>query len=227
VRDLRHLIRAASRQYVIKRPISIAFDEWNVWYRTFGEALQPAPALEEQHDLVDALCVAAFLNMLRRCCDAVSIANFSQTVNALCAVLTRSDGLVLQTVYYPLVMQREFSGDTVLDALAESDCFDTNLLGEQRTVGYLDACVTLDKDARALYLSCVNFHHSEGMRLRLKGIGAEEVAVHVLTGPDPESANTFDQPDVVAVRKETRRIGAGSLIELEPHSANVIELKLD
>ncbi len=226
IRDLHHLIRAARRRYNIQRPISIAFDEWNVWYRTFASAAEEDPRLEEPYNLCDALCVAAFLNMLRRSSDAVGMANFAQTVNVLGAILTRPDGLVLQTVYYPLVMQAETGGSVVLDVLTESDHFETKLWGRQHRVGYLDACVTLNEAARTLRLSCVNFHRSEGMRLRLLGVRNAEATLQVLTGPDTDAANTFERSDEVTVRAEIRSIGADGVIELEPHSANVIELAL-
>ena len=228
VRDLHHLIRAARRRFGIRRPISIAFDEWNVWYRTFPEAVKEDPLLEEQYNLGDALCVAAFLNMLRRNCDAVGMANLAQTVNVLGAILTRPDGLVLQTIYHPLVMQRELSGPIVLDGLAESDQFETRLAGRKYSVGYLDACVTLDEAQRKLYLSCVNFHREEGMRLRLRVSTrmAPEATLHSLTGPDPEAANTFEQPEAVRAYTETRTMTADGYIELPPHSANVLEVGL-
>jgi alpha-N-arabinofuranosidase len=226
VRDLHHLTGAARRRYGILRPISIAFDEWNVQYRTLPESVREDPRLEEPYSLGDALCVAAFLNMLRRCSDAVGMANFAQTVNVLGAILTRTDGLVLQTVYYPLAMQADIGDGIVLDALAESDQFETRVSGRQYSVGYLDACATLDEAARTLALSCVNFHHSQGMRLRLVGVSPAEATIHILSGPDPDAANTFESPDAVTVRTETQKVGADGVIELGPHSANVVELRL-
>jgi alpha-N-arabinofuranosidase len=92
IRDLHHLIRAARRQYGIMRPISIAFDEWNVWYRTFADALQPDPRLEEAYSLGDALCVL-FPQCVRRSCDAIGM---GRSVGHIGSILTSPDGLVLR-----------------------------------------------------------------------------------------------------------------------------------
>jgi alpha-N-arabinofuranosidase len=226
IRDLHHLIRAARRQYGINRPISIAFDEWNVWYRTLADALQPDPRLEEPYSLGDALCVAAFLNVLRRSCDAIGMANFAQTVNVVGAILTSPDGLVLQTVYYPLLMQREHGGRTILDVGVESDEFETMVGGQQYRVGYLDICATLDEERGMLYLSCVNFHRSEVMRLRVQGVRAGGGRFYSLMGASPDVTNTFEQPNAVTIMTEGRTIGSDGIIELPPHSAHVIEMSV-
>jgi len=226
VRDLHHMIRAARRRYRILQPISIAFDEWNVWYRTLGETIKENPLLEEPFDLRDALCVAAFLNMLRRCSDAIGMANFAQTVNLLGAVLTNADGLVLQTVYYPLLMQRQTANAIVLDALVESETFQATVNPLAYNIRYLDACVTLDEKARKLHLSLVNLHKSDTMRLSIRGVAPADVTFHSLTADSSDASNTFEKPDAVTLRTAERKIGAEGVIELEPHSAHLIEIGL-
>jgi alpha-L-arabinofuranosidase len=226
IRDLHHLVRAARRQYGIERPISIAFDEWNVWYRTLAQALQPDSPLEEPYNFGDALCVAAFLNVLNRSCGAVGMANFAQTVNVLGAITTSPEGLILQPVYFPLLMQREHSGSVVLDLGVESDEFEITVGGQHRRVAYLDVCATLDEEDGKLFLSCVNFHHSERMRLRIRGVPPGTAKVHSLTAADADATNTFERPDTVKVTSGERAIGKDGVIELEAHSAHVIETNI-
>ena len=47
----------------IKHPPRIAYDEWNVWYRTLDGGL------EERYDFSDALAVATYLNIFVRNCE--------------------------------------------------------------------------------------------------------------------------------------------------------------
>ena len=47
------------------RPIYIACDEWNVWYRARGNTQRGRRILEEHYNLEDALVVATFLNYVR------------------------------------------------------------------------------------------------------------------------------------------------------------------
>jgi len=229
VRDLWHLIDAARRRYRIQRPIRIAFDEWNSWHRTFPAAVREDPLLDEQYDLTDALCVAAFLNMLHRNCQAIGIANMAQMVNVLAPIITRPDGLLLQTIYYPLVMQREHSGPLALDVWVESDTFETAVL-EGESVGYLDASATIDEAARRLYISCVNLHREEGLRLALhvtEARVAPEGTRYTVDGPDVTATNTFEKPDTVTMTEQPLSGLSGQCtLELPPHSAHVVELSL-
>ena len=60
------------------RPIYIAFDEYNVWYRARGEGKQAGRRiLEEIYNLEDALVVATMLNTFVNNAHIVKIANMA------------------------------------------------------------------------------------------------------------------------------------------------------
>jgi alpha-L-arabinofuranosidase len=123
-------------------------------------------------------------------------------------------------------MQREHGGGTVLDLGVESDEFETTVGGQQYRIGYLDICATLDEEQGMLYLSCVNFHRSEVMRLRVQGVRVGGGRFYSLMGASPDATNTLEQPNAVTVMTEDRTIGSDGIIELPPHSAHVIEMSL-
>ena len=83
-------IRSRKRYY-------LAFDEWNVWYRTQnaesvnGHGKFAQHLVEEEYNLEDALVVAGFLNSFIRHADVVKIANLAQIVNVIAPILTRGD----------------------------------------------------------------------------------------------------------------------------------------
>ena len=88
-----------------EKRISVAFDEWNVWYkdREIDGSWTHAPHLiEEVYNLEDALVCAQFLNSFIRHADTVKIACIAQIVNVIAPILTRPDGLLIQSIYYPL-----------------------------------------------------------------------------------------------------------------------------
>ena len=58
------------------RPLFIAYDEWNVWYRTGN-----AQKLEEVYNFEDALGIGMFFNEFFRHADVVKMANLAQLVN--------------------------------------------------------------------------------------------------------------------------------------------------
>lgn len=220
---LAELIAGARREQKIEHPIGIAVDEWNSWYRA-----RKSP-LEERYDLTDAVCVATFLNLLRRRATSVKIANLAQLVNVIAPIFTREDGLFLQTIYWPLVAAARYSGPLLIRSDVEVDGFGSSrvLAG---SVPYVDALATLDPDARKLYLSIVNQHRQDAAEVRIllrdARIGGP-IQAHVVTGDRPDRTNSFEDPE--AVRLTTRAVPAPSaefVWEAPPLSASVIEIPL-
>jgi alpha-N-arabinofuranosidase len=68
IRCARALIERAAYAKKIARPPRIAYDEWNVWFRTDDGML------EERYSFPDALAVATYLNIFIRNCDWVRMA---------------------------------------------------------------------------------------------------------------------------------------------------------
>jgi hypothetical protein len=110
-------IEKARYEQKIARPIHIAYDEWNVWYRQRGRD----SGLEERYDLSDALAVASYLNVFVRHCRSVKIANLAQLVNVIAPIFTRPDGLFLQTIYHPLRLYAEHLREVALDVAVECE----------------------------------------------------------------------------------------------------------
>jgi len=100
------LIKAARATQTAPRPIYIAFDEWNVWYRTMKgdtEFEVGRGGLEERYNGEDALATGMFLNAFFRHADVVKLANMAQLVNVIAPIVTRKNGIFLQTIYWPLL----------------------------------------------------------------------------------------------------------------------------
>lgn len=217
------LIAGARREQKITHPIGISVDEWNSWYRA-----RKSP-LEERYDLTDAVCVASFINQLRRRADTVKIANLAQLVNVIAPIFTREDGLFLQTIYWPLLAAARYSGPVLVRGDVDVDGFGTSrvLAG---SVPYVDGLATLDPDRRKLYLSIVNQHHQEAAEVRILLRDARvsgDVQAHVVTGDRPDRTNSFDDPD--AVRLVTRPVTSrpGEFVwEAPPLSSTVLEMTL-
>jgi len=89
--------RVAYTKKIARRP-RIAYDEWNVWYRTDDGAL------EERYDFSDALAVGTYLNIFIRNCDRVAMANLAQMVNAIAPIVTTPEVAVTQPIYYPVLL---------------------------------------------------------------------------------------------------------------------------
>ena len=109
------LIEAAQSGRPNPRPISIAYDEWNVWYRARGgtEFQTGRTALEEQYNFEDALAMGMFFNSFFRHADSVKMANLAQLVNVIAPIFTNKEGLFLQPIYFPIAEYAKQRGNTV------------------------------------------------------------------------------------------------------------------
>lgn len=238
------LIERARYEQRVEHPIGIAFDEWNVWYRTRTPELRQA-GIEERYDLSDALAVATFLNVFIRHCRWVTIANGAQLVNAIAPIFTRPDGLFRQTIYHPLRLYAEHVQEVALDAWVDAPVDDLRpedevdatptdrpwRVADMGPFKVLDVTASVDAGGRELCVAVVNRDSHQALPTTLEladgwrlGGGACQYEVG---GPGPGATNSFEQPDAVTVR-ERRLDGEGARVEVTfaPHSVTLLRGQL-
>jgi alpha-N-arabinofuranosidase len=217
------LVRAVSFERKITRPIYIAVDEWNVWYRTYPSEVREQTKLEETYNLEDALVTAVHFNAFIRHAATVKMANIAQVVNVIAPIFTRPDGLVLQTIFYPFELYSRTCGNLVLDPWWEGDTFSG---GAYKGVRFLDVSATLDRSSKRLVLYVVNRSQSEAVETELKLINADfrgQVTVFTVNGPNIKSENTFKSPSNVQTRETEVNAKSDVLnITFEPHSVTAL-----
>ncbi len=134
----------------------LSFDEWNVWYRARGGNFangqrQFAPhLLEEEYNLEDALLVGGFINSLLRNADRVKVACLAQLINVIAPLMTNSDHVLRQTIYYPYAWALKYARGRVMDLIVESDTYPIQAKGlradfaRDEKVPYVDVAITVD-----------------------------------------------------------------------------------
>jgi alpha-N-arabinofuranosidase len=159
IRSTRALIERAAYLQKITQPPRIAYDEWNVWFRTDG-----AP-LAERYTFADALAVATYLNIFIRNCDWVQMANLAQLVNAIAPVVTTPGTAVAQPIYYPLLLHARAALDTAADVRVDGPAIRPPGPGHSRwphrvtglgPFRMVDAAATVSHTRRKLALTLVN-----------------------------------------------------------------------
>ena len=229
------LIERARHVQRIDRPIGIAYDEWNVWYRERGEG----SGLEEQYNLADALAVATFLNIFVRSCRSVRIANLAQLVNVIAPIFASTDGLFLQTIFHPLRLFAEHVQTVALDPTVVCDTMThvdapggvrPHRIGDLGPFKLLDVAATRDADGHRVTLTVVNRSPDTAISAVVtagRPLASTGAVVHLVDGPSPEAKNSFAEPNLVGVRTYSVPAG-GSEIELTfpPHSFSCVELPL-
>ncbi len=241
VRICAALIERVRHVQRIERPITIAFDEWNVWYRT--RSLEDRiGGVEERYNLSDALAIATYLNGFIRNCRTVRIANLAQLVNAIAPIFTRREGLFLQTIYHPLRLYAEHTREVALDVAVESPTRELPPRQEESGVGrvhhvadlgpfaLLDASATCDVEGTRLTITVVNRDRDRAHRAAIElGDAAikDDALLSEVNGLDVDATNSFETPRAVDVR-ETRLSARGHRFEHEfpAHSISVLRVPL-
>jgi alpha-N-arabinofuranosidase len=224
------LIQASQSGRPNPRPIYIAYDEWNVWYRARGggEFETGRTRLEEIYNFEDALAMGMFFNSFFRHADSVRMANLAQLVNVIAPIFTNERGLFLQPIYFPIAEYAKQRGNMSLDLLVSSPVYK---VGNRAPLGYLDASATYDK-AGSLFLNVLN--RSEKMDIpadirNSEGKLSGPVDVWELNHPDLKAVHTFGADQ--KVRPATRSIdpamrGNGFEYTFPKHSLTILKMKI-
>jgi alpha-N-arabinofuranosidase len=224
------LIALVRYRQKIAHPIHVAYDEWNVWFR------ERENGLEERYTLADALAVATYLHAFVRHCGLVRMANLAQLVNVIAPIVTRPDGLFLQTIYHPMRLFADHLRPVALDVHVDCDTHDhvdhevpggwPHRVADLGPFPVLDVAATAASEADGLTVSVVNRSPSDAVDARIRFADATETrpaTVQRVTGPDPGATNSFEHPDRVTV--ETEQLDAfadGTVIRFPAHSHTVI-----
>jgi len=199
----------------------LSFDEWNVWYRErSGDALNghehEAPhLLEEVYNLEDALLVGGIINTLMRNADRIKIACLAQLVNVIAPLVTNSNGLLRQTIYYPYSWALQFARGNVLDVLVESPTYEVLGMGQ---VPYLDVAATLNPEVGRLSMFILNRDLTKTHPVEIiwqDWTPSKALSSTTLTGGDLKASNSFDVPQRVAPQAADKPSTAGGRTRLE------------
>jgi alpha-L-arabinofuranosidase len=160
IRCTRALIERAAYMKKIACPPRIAYDEWNVWFRTDDGAL------EERYTFPDALAVATYLNIFIRNCRWVAMANLAQMVNAIAPVVTTAQDAVIQPIYYPVLLHAQAALATAADVHVDGPTVSPpgdehrsrwpHRVTDLGPFSLVDAAATTSEDRRRLALTLVN-----------------------------------------------------------------------
>ncbi len=223
------LIKAAQAGQQTPRPIYIAYDEWNVWYRARGgsEFETGRTQLEERYNFEDALAMGMFFNSFIRHADVVKMANLAQIVNVIAPIFTNEKGLFLQPIYFPIAEYSKQKGNSSLDALVQSPGYS---IDKRPQIPYLDTSVTYDKGNGVLFVNVLNRSEKQDIAARIDnqtGTLTGNVDVWEMDYPDLKATHTFGDDQKIRPKTRTMPGSGNSLTYTFPkHSLTILRVKL-
>jgi alpha-N-arabinofuranosidase len=245
------LDRAAYLQGLPSTP-AIAYDEWNVWYRTVPGNTEPGTTgqegtgpddLAERYTFDDALAVATYLNIFVRNCARVRMANLAQMVNAIAPIVTTADGAGVQPIYYPFLLHSRAALDAAADVHVDGPVVSPALpagasrwphrIDDLGPFALVDAAASVSADRRRIAVTLVNRNPDEAddARLVLRDFAFDgPAAVTTLTAAGQGTAPVADPPalpGLAAAHLATSTVtGRGGVLALTlpPRSFTVVEV---
>jgi alpha-L-arabinofuranosidase len=229
----RAAIEGAAYRSRIARAPRIAYDEWNVWFRSVGTS-----SLEERYSFADALAIGTFLNIFVRNSAWVRMANLAQMVNAIAPIVTTATGATVQPIYQPLLLHAQGMLDVALDTFVDGPTVDAPAGGSGRRghsisdlapFQLVDVAATASITGDRVAITVVNraADAPEDVELVLRDWRFDgEARTRIVT----EAAVVSPlYPDVVGTDTEERRVAASGsrlIVEMPARSFALVEAKI-
>jgi alpha-L-arabinofuranosidase len=211
-----------------KKPIKIAFDEWNIMYRKHDLwNREGKPPVEEIYNLRDALWVASVLNLFQRMGDKVTMANIAQLLNSIGTMFTDPNGMFLQTIYFPMKLYRKECGVLALRSDVESPTFSSKTF---KDVPYLDVSASMDDAHKVVSVAVVNRHESAPVKAALaiqNASLARGATAFEINGASADAENSFAHPENVRInQRSVTDVGEKFSYTFPAHSVTVLKMQL-
>jgi alpha-N-arabinofuranosidase len=215
------LINEVKTRYRLEKPIYIAFDEYNVWYRAGNEQ-----KLEEHYNMQDVLVVAMYLNTFLRHANIVKMANMAQLVNVIAPMMITKDKLWLQTIYYPLQLFAANCEGIALENYVDCPTYDA---GDYKQVPYLDVSTVFNNTTGELIVNVVNRHLDKAIETNLinqTGKLTGTATVYEVNSNDLKDENSVTEQKVKTVEKKLPVNADGFTYSFPAHSFTQLKIKL-
>jgi alpha-N-arabinofuranosidase len=180
-------------KYDPQKKVGLIVDEWGAWYDV--EPGSNPGFLYQQNTLRDALVAGVTLNIFNNHADRVKMANIAQMINVLQAmILTDNEKMTVTPSYWVFEMGTVHHDATLLPSELQS----VDYAFGDKTIPAVSASASRDQAGKIHVTLCnLNPNQSVEVPCELQGARAQKISGRVLTAPEMNAHNTFDQPDNV------------------------------
>jgi alpha-N-arabinofuranosidase len=178
-----------------------------------------------RYTLSDALAVSTWLNTFIRQSASVGMANIAQSVNVISPLMTSKDGILKQTIWWPLLLFSKYMrGHTIaLNVRSPEYTGRTNPAWIRGTIEtpFLDCSAVIGDDG-VVTLAVVNVSEEKDYAVRLEGVVKGEVSVYTVGGENVDVVNT-EAEEKVAI--EEGKWEGGEEFVFKKHSLMMLRWK--
>ena len=182
--------------------VALLLDEWGTWWDEEPGTIKGH--LFQQNTMRDAIVASTSLDIFHKYTKRLKMANIAQIVNVLQSmILTKDEKMVLTPTYYVFKQYSVHQYATYLPV--DVECEEMEMKGKNRRfdakLPLVSATASKDKQGRVhVSLTNVSINKAQTVKIKIEGIAAKKATGVILTTPNIDDLNTFENPDKV---KET------------------------
>jgi len=211
-----------------QRHIKLVVDEWGPWYRPGSEAT-PGDQLEQMPTLRDAVFSGMTLDIFNRHPEKIAMANCAQLINCLNSLyLAHEDKFVITPVGRVFELYASHQGGQALRTIFSAPNVHYDRDAQPASFwGLRGSASVRDKQ---LTITAVNpsTTESRSAEIILRGAGAKEASMSLLSNADIHARNTFEQPQTVVPQTKSLNVSDGIMVvEFPPASVVALNIQLN
>jgi alpha-N-arabinofuranosidase len=210
-------------QYDPQKKVGLIVDEWGAWYDV--EPGTNPGFLYQQNTLRDALVAGVTLNIFNQHCDRVKMACIAQLANVLQSmILTDREKMTVTPSYWVFEMFVPHHDATLLPSELKSADYTFN----SQKIPAVSVSASRDKSGKIHVTLCnLNPNQSAEVAVDLQGAKAQKISGQVLTAPEMNAHNTFENPDAIkpADLSAFKTTDAGFTVTLPSKSVVALEVE--
>jgi alpha-N-arabinofuranosidase len=230
--------RALLDDYDPGRRIGLILDEWGVWDQMSRDEEQKNGRLWQQASICSAVAAGLGLNIFNRLADKLYMCNIAQMVNVLQSLLL-TDGpegahCVRTANYHAFMLFKPHRGKTSVRVEADGMTLAIPQGGRGGRGGpgqqepAPEISISASKSATELLVSLVNPRADQDwtVDVSLRGASAKSGSAQILHDSDMNAANSFDQPNRLAIKPHDVAVNGDSFrVVLPAMSVATVVLK--
>ena len=182
-----------------KNNVALLLDEWGTWWDEEPGTIKGH--LFQQNSMRDAIVASTSLDIFHKYTRRLKMTNIAQIVNVLQSmILTKDDKMVLTPTYYVFKQYNVHQDATYLPV--DVECEQMDIKGANRKfdakLPLVSATASKDKQGKVhVSLTNVSVDKAQTVKVNLQGITAKKASGVILTTPNIDDLNTFDNPNKV------------------------------